>query len=50
MVPAFIPGMEVMSDILYGIDVSAVAPERAAGTLRYPILVVHSEADSPAYP
>ncbi len=46
MVPAFIPGMEVMSDVLYGIDVGAVAPEQAAATLGYPILVIHAGADS----
>ena len=45
-VPAFIPGMKVMSRVLYGIDVGAVAPERAAATLGYPILVIHGDADS----
>lgn len=46
VVPAFIPGMELMSDVLYGIDVGAVAPEQAAAALGYPILVVHGDADS----
>ena len=45
-VPLFIPGMEVMTDILYGIDVGAVAPEQASATLGYPILVIHGDADS----
>ena len=45
-VPLFIPGMEVMSDMLYGIDVGAVAPAQAAATLGYPILVIHGDADS----
>ena len=45
VVPVFIPGMKVISRILYGIDVGAVVPERAAGTLGYPILVIHGEAD-----
>lgn len=45
-VPLFIPGMEVVSDLLYGIDVGAVAPEQAAATLGYPILVIHGDADS----
>ena len=45
-VPIFIPGMKFMSSILYGIDVDAVVPERAAATLDYPILVIHGEADS----
>ena len=45
-VPAFIPGMIVMSRVLYGIDVGAVVPEKAAAGLDYPILVVHGDADS----
>ncbi len=45
-VPLFIPGMEVMSDVLDGIDVGAVAPEQMAATLGYPILVIHGGADS----
>ena len=45
VVPVFIPGMKIISRILYGIDVGAVVPERAAGTLGYPILVIHGEAD-----
>ena len=46
IVPVFIPGMKVMSRVLYGIDVGAVVPEKAAGTLGYPILVIHGGADS----
>lgn len=45
VVPVFIPGMKIISRVLYGIDVGAVVPERAAGTLGYPILVIHGEAD-----
>ena len=45
VVPVFIPGMKIISRILYGIDVGAVVPERAAATLGYPILVIHGEAD-----
>ena len=45
VVPVFIPGMKIVSRILYGIDVGAVVPERAAGTLGYPILVIHGEED-----
>ncbi len=44
-VPAFIPGMKLMSRTLYGIDVGAVAPEEAASTLGYPMLVIHGDAD-----
>ena len=46
MVPLFIPGMSVMSSVLYGIDVGAIVPEDAASTLDYPILVIHGDADS----
>ena len=45
-VPLFIPGMKAMSGILYGIDVGAVAPERAVAALDYPILLIHGVADS----
>lgn len=45
VVPVFVPGMKVISRVLYGIDVGAVVPEKAAGTLGYPILVIHGEAD-----
>ncbi len=44
-VPAFIPGMKAVSKVLYGIEVGAVAPEKAAATLAYPILVIHGDAD-----
>ena len=46
IVPLFIPGMSVMSSVLYGIDVGAIVPEDAAATLDYPILVIHGGADS----
>ncbi len=46
IVPVFIPGMKVVSRVLYGIDVGAVVPEKAAGTLSYPILVIHGGEDS----
>ncbi len=46
IVPVFIPGMKVVSRVLYGIDVGAVVPEKAAGTLGYPILVIHGGEDS----
>ena len=45
-VPAFTPGMIVMSKFLYDIDVGAVVPEKAAAGLGYPILVIHGDADS----
>lgn len=45
-VPVFIPGMSFMSSVLYGIDVGAVAPEKAVAALDYPILVIHGDADS----
>ena len=45
VVPVFVPGMKIISRVLYGIDVGAVVPEKAAGTLGYPILVIHGAAD-----
>ena len=45
VVPVFVPGMKIVSRVLYGIDVGAIVPEKAAGTLGYPILVIHGEAD-----
>ena len=45
VVPVFVPGMKIVSSVLYGIDVGAIVPEKAAGTLGYPILVIHGEAD-----
>ncbi len=46
MVPLFIPGMSLASSILYGIDIGAVVPERAAATLDYPVLIIHGDADT----
>ncbi len=46
MVPLFIPGMSLVSSVLYGIDIGAVVPERSAATLDYPLLVVHGDADT----
>lgn len=46
LVPVFVPGMKIISRVLYGIDVGAVVPEKAAGTLGFPILVIHGEADN----
>ena len=46
MVPLFIPGMSLLSSLLYGIDIGAVVPERAAATLDYPILIIHGDADT----
>lgn len=46
VVPLFIPGMGLASSVLYGIDIGAVVPERAAATLDYLILVVHGDADT----
>ncbi len=46
VVPLFIPGMTAITSLLYGIDVGAVVPEKAAAVLSYPILVIHGDADS----
>ena len=46
LVPVFIPGMSAMSSVLYGIKVGEMVPEKAVAALGYPILLIHSDADS----
>ena len=46
LVPVFIPGMSAMSSVLYGIKVGEMVPEKAVTALGYPILLIHSDADS----
>ena len=44
--PVFIPGASLMADMLYGVDLGLLAPERVVGSIDYPILVIHGEADT----
>ncbi len=44
--PIFIPGASVFANVLYGIDLSKLAPEKAIESVELPILVVHGDADT----
>ena len=45
LTPMFIPASTVMAKAIYGIDIGALAPERAVTQLDYPVLVIHGIAD-----
>jgi fermentation-respiration switch protein FrsA (DUF1100 family) len=45
VVPAFIPGARLLAELLYGIDIGSLKPERAVTSLAYPVLVIHGDAD-----
>ncbi len=44
--PVFIPGASLLADMLYGLDMGLLVPERAVESIDYPILVVHGGADT----
>ena len=44
--PVFIPGASFLANLLYGIDLSKLAPEEAIRSVNVPILVIHGEADT----
>ena len=44
--PVFIPGASLLANVLYGIDLSKLAPEDAIALVDVPILVMHGEADT----
>ena len=44
--PIFIPGASLLANVLYGIDLSKLAPEQAIKSVDVPILVIHGEADT----
>ena len=46
MAPVFIPGATLVANLLYGIDLGKLAPERAVGALDVPVLVIHGAADT----
>ncbi len=46
MVPVFVPGMKAVARVAYGIDMGRVAPEKVVGSLGYPVLIIHGEADT----
>ncbi|MCY4639272.1 MAG: alpha/beta fold hydrolase [Chloroflexi bacterium] len=45
LTPVFIPATELLADLVYGIDVGALEPQRVVARLAYPLLVIHSAAD-----
>src|SRR5688572_7539644 len=45
VVPIFIPGATLLAELLYGIDLDLLKPERAIADLAYPVLVIHGDAD-----
>lgn len=45
MIPAFIPGTNMMANAVYGIDIGALNAERAVTQLDYPLLIIHGEED-----
>ena len=44
--PVFIPGASLLANVLYGIDLSKLAPENAIKSVDVPILVIHGNADT----
>lgn len=46
LTPAFIPAVKLLADWRYGIDIDALAPERAVARLGYPALVIHGDGDT----
>ena len=46
LTPVFIPGVTLLADWRYGIDVAALAPEQAVTRLDYPALVIHGDSDA----
>ena len=44
--PVFIPGASLLADMLYGVDMGLLVPERAVEDIDYPILVIHGGADT----
>ena len=44
--PIFIPGASQLANVLYGVDLSKLAPERAVRSVDIPILVIHGDADT----
>ncbi len=44
--PIFIPGASFLANMLYGIDLGKLAPEKAILSVNIPILVIHGQADT----
>ena len=46
IVPVFQPGIIGIADLLYGIKLNEVVPERAASSIDYPIFLIHGTDDT----
>ncbi|MDP6455085.1 MAG: alpha/beta fold hydrolase [SAR202 cluster bacterium] len=46
LVPMFIPMAKMWADLLYDIDVNAMAPEKVVSQLGYPIMVIYGTGDT----
>ncbi len=44
--PVFIPGASLLADMLYGLDMGLLVPEREVESIDHPILVIHGGADT----
>ena len=44
--PMFIPGVKVMTSVVYGIHLAEMVPEEVVKLLPYPIMVIHGKADT----
>lgn len=42
----FVPGTTLLANLLYGIDISILVPDRVVAQLDYPILLIHGTADT----
>ncbi|HAL49137.1 MAG: alpha/beta fold hydrolase [SAR202 cluster bacterium] len=45
-VPLFEPGVDVLADLLFDIDIEALAPEAAVANLGYPLMVIYGTDDT----
>jgi pimeloyl-ACP methyl ester carboxylesterase len=45
VVSTLVPGARFFADLLYGIHLGDLKPERAVSKITYPILIIHGEAD-----
>lgn len=46
LAPVFLPGVNLMARVLYGIDIGVLVPEEAVTLLPYPIMVIHGTDDT----
>ncbi len=46
LVSIFVPGANFLADIIYDIDLDALAPEARVAELDYPVMVIHGTADT----